>query len=47
MLKHFREIKSACLGNTLEPGIEEMFVSLKNSFLSLQELCEKKENNYH
>ena len=47
MLKNFREIKSACLGNTLEPGIEEMFVSLKNSFLSLQELCEKKENNYH
>ena len=42
MLKHFREIKSAGLGNTLEPGIKEMFVSLKNSFLSHQELCEKK-----
>jgi len=29
-LKHFREIKSACFGNTLEPGIKKMFVNLKN-----------------
>ena len=28
-LKHFREIKHACFGNTLEPGIKKMFVNLK------------------
>ena len=28
-LKHFREIKRTCFGNTLEPGIKKMFVNLK------------------
>ena len=39
-LKIFREIKTSCFGLTLEPGVEKLFVNFKNSFLSLQELCE-------
>ena len=33
-------MKTACFGYTLEPEIGNFFVNLKDSFLSLQELCD-------
>ena len=39
-LREFNKVKTAWFGYTLEPEIGKLFVNLKDSFLSLQELCD-------
>lgn len=38
-LKDFRAIKESCFGKDLSPGFEKLFVQIRNSFMSAQEVA--------